>query len=63
MLFRSQFVVPSEIIYDHLAAKDKTFAAVEGSGHLFNPCKPQYGDTSKRLFDYVGQWLAKPGRF
>ena len=58
-----QFVVPSEIIYDHLAAKDKTFAGVEGAGHLFTPCKPEYGDTRKRLFDYVGDWLGKPGRF
>jgi hypothetical protein len=58
-----QFVVPGEIIYDHLAARDKTLAAVEGAGHLFAPCKPEYGDTQKRLFDYVGNWLAKPGRF
>jgi hypothetical protein len=58
-----QFVVPSEIVYDHLAARDKTFAAVEGSGHLFTPCKPEYGDTQKLLFDYVANWLAKPGRF
>jgi len=58
-----QFVVPSEIIYDHLASKDKTLAAVEGSGHLFTPCKPEYGDTKKLLFDYVDGWLAKSGRF
>jgi hypothetical protein len=58
-----QFVVPSEIVFDHLAAKDKTYAGVEGSLHFFNPCEPQYGDTKKRLFDYVDGWLAKPGRF
>jgi hypothetical protein len=57
------FVVPSEMTYDHLASKDKTFAGVEGSEHFFTPCGPQYGDTKKRLFDFVDGWLAKPGRF
>jgi hypothetical protein len=57
------WVVPNEIIYDHLAAKDKTFAAVEGALHVFTPCKPEYGDTQKRLFDFVADWLYKPGRF
>jgi hypothetical protein len=58
-----QFIVASEIVYDHLAAKDKTFAGVEGSEHFFRPCGPQYGDTTKRLFDFVGDWLGKPQRF
>jgi hypothetical protein len=58
-----QFVVPTEIIYDHLAAKDKTYAGVEGSEHFFTPCGPQYGDTQRRLFDFVADWLGKPGRF
>ena len=58
-----QFVVASEIVYDHLAAKDKTFIGVEGSEHFFTPCQPQYGDTKKRLFDFVDSWLTKPGRF
>jgi hypothetical protein len=58
-----QFVVPSEMFYDHLAAKDKTFAAVEGGEHFFTPCKPEYGDTKKRTFDFVDEWLAKSGRF
>jgi pimeloyl-ACP methyl ester carboxylesterase len=56
-------IVPGEITFDHLAAKDKTFAAVEGAVHGFSPCKPEYGDTVKRLFDYVDRWLEKPGRF
>ena len=58
-----QFVVPSEIVYDHISAKDKTYAGVEGSEHFFTPCKPEFGDTKKRLFDYVDGWLAKAGRF
>jgi hypothetical protein len=57
------FVVPSEIIYDHLPARDKTFVGVDGAGHLFTPCKPEYGDTRKRVFDYVDGWLSRPGRF
>jgi hypothetical protein len=35
----------------------------EGSGHLFTPCRPEYGDTKKRSLDYIDSWLAKPGRF
>ncbi len=57
------FVTTSEIIYDHLAAQDKTYASVEGALHGFNPCKPEYGDTAKRTFDFVDSWLSRPGRF
>ncbi|MBC2666102.1 hypothetical protein H7F51_11295 [Novosphingobium flavum] len=57
------FVVPGEIVFDHLAAKDKTYAAVEGATHNFTPCKPQYGNTRKATFDFVDAWLSKPGRF
>lgn len=56
-------IVPDEIIFDHLASKDKTMAVVEGSVHGFTPCKPEYGDTVKRAFDNVDNWLSKPGRF
>jgi pimeloyl-ACP methyl ester carboxylesterase len=56
-------VVPNEIIFEHLGSKDKTFAAVEGAVHTFTPCRPEYGDTIKRTFDYVDGWLGKPGRF
>jgi pimeloyl-ACP methyl ester carboxylesterase len=56
-------VVPGEIIFDHLAAKDKTLVAVEGALHEFNACKPEYGDTVKRTFDFVDTWIVKTGRF
>lgn len=56
-------LVPGEIIFDHLAAKDKSFAVVEGATHGFAPCKPDYGDTVKRSFDFVDEWLSRPGRF
>jgi len=56
-------VVPDEIVFDHLGSKDKTLAFVEGAVHTFTPCRPEYGDTVKRAFDYVDAWLGKPGRF
>jgi hypothetical protein len=56
-------MVPAELIYDRLPAKDKTYAAVEGATHGFSPCKPEYGDTMKRTFDFVDEWLSKAGRF
>ena len=56
-------MMQDEIIYDHLASKDKTIAFDEGATHGFSPCKPEYGDTTKRAFDYVDRWLNKPGRF
>jgi hypothetical protein len=56
-------VVPGEIYFDHLASRDKTYVAVEGATHGFAPCKPEYGNTTKRTFDYLDSWLSKPGRF
>jgi hypothetical protein len=52
-------LVPLETVFDHSAAKDKEFVAVEGADHDFEPCQPQYGDTQKRTFDYVEAWLNK----
>jgi hypothetical protein len=56
-------IVPDEIIFNHLASKDKTLVYNEGAVHGFTPCRPEYGDTVKRAFDYVDGWLSKPGRF
>jgi hypothetical protein len=55
-------LVPLETVYDHSAAKDKEFVAVEGANHNFSPCRPEFGDTRRRAFDYVDAWLSKPGR-
>jgi pimeloyl-ACP methyl ester carboxylesterase len=52
-----------EISYEHSAAKDKEFVGVEGADHNFQPCKPEYGNTYKHAFDYIDNWLSKPGRF
>lgn len=59
----SSELVLLEIGYDRAAAKDKEFIGVEGANHFFRPCKPEYGDTYKRAFDYMDGWLSKPGRF
>ena len=59
----SSELVLLEISYDHSAAKDKEMVGVEGADHNFRPCKPEYGDTYKRAFDYLDAWLSKPGRF
>ena len=56
-------IVPGEIIFDSLASADKTYAAVEGATHLFAPCRPEYGNTMKRTFDFVDGWLSAEGRF
>lgn len=55
-------VVPGEVIFDHLGSTDKTYASVQGATHLFAPCRPEYGDTKKRVFDFVDEWVSKPGR-
>ena len=52
-----------ETVYDHSAARDKEYVGVEGANHNMAPCKPQFGDTYKRAFDYMDGWLSKPGRF
>ena len=52
-------MVPLEIVYDHAAAKDKDFVVVEGGDHEFNPCRPEFGDSQRRTFDYVQAWLDK----
>ncbi len=56
-------IVPDEIIFENLAAKDKTYLSVEGATHLFQPCRKEFGDTMKRTFDAVEEWSTKEGRF
>ncbi len=57
------FIVPDEIIFDHAASRDKQLAYVEGASHGFTPCRPEYGDTMTRTFDYVDGWLSDTTRF
>jgi pimeloyl-ACP methyl ester carboxylesterase len=55
-------IVYLELAYDASPSKDKEYLGVEGANHGFLPCKPEFGDTFKRTFDYVDGWLSKPGR-
>jgi hypothetical protein len=52
-----------EAVYDNSAAKDKEYVGIEGANHGMRPCRPEFGDTWKRSFDYVDSWLLKSGRF
>jgi pimeloyl-ACP methyl ester carboxylesterase len=56
-------LVFNEIVYDHSAARDKDYVAVEGGNHTLQACDPKYGDVSKRAWDYIDGWLSKTGRF
>lgn len=56
-------MVFAEIAFDRSAAKDKAMVGIEGANHALQPCRPDYGDTRKRAFDAVDQWLMAPGRF
>ena len=58
----SEHMVSLEIAYDRSPAKDKEFVGLEGASHFFTACRPEYGDTFKRGFDYVDAWLSKLGR-
>lgn len=56
-------MVPAEIIFDRLGSSDKSYVGLEGAAHSFRACSPEYGDTTKRLFDFVDGWLSAEGRF
>jgi hypothetical protein len=61
--------ITAESIYENAASADKDVAFVEGATHTFVPGKEceeypgQFGDVQATLYDYIGEWLAKPGRF
>lgn len=59
----SDRVVPGEIIYDHLAARDKSYVAVEGPSQNVPACGLRYGDTARLAFEALDGWLSSPGRF
>lgn len=56
------FLLTDEILYDNAASRDKQYVVVEGASHGFSPCKPEFGDTTKRTFDYIDTWLSDPRR-
>ena len=67
------FIRPDEIVYDAAKSKDKTFAIEEGAVHGGTPCTQcaqalglpadYFGDTIKRTYDFMDEWLSQPGRF
>jgi hypothetical protein len=57
------FEVPDELLFDHATGKDKQLVYVEGAAHEYTPCRPEYGDTMKRTFDYMDGWLSNNKRF
>ena len=67
------FIRPDEIVYDAAKSADKTYVITEGAVHGGTPCTqcaqalglPQdyFGDTIKRIYDFMDEWLSKPGRF
>ena len=67
------FIRPDEIVYDAAKSKDKTYVITEGAVHGGTPCTqcaqalglpPDYfGDTIKRIYDFMDEWLSMPGRF
>ena len=58
----SEHLVTLEIAYHHSPAKDKEFVGLDGATHFFTPCRPEFGDTFNRGFDFVDAWVNKPGR-
>jgi hypothetical protein len=44
------------------AWRKKQLVLVEGATHGFTPCRPAFGDTMARTFDYVDAWLKQAGR-
>ncbi len=59
----------AEMIYDNCPSEDKKIAFIRGAAHEFfaNSLTEQYpgeyGDTEKLTYDYMDQWMSRPGRF
>ena len=67
------FIRPDEIVYDAAKSTDKTYVITEGAVHGGTPCtqcaqalglpSDYFGDTIKRIYDFMDEWLSTPGRF
>lgn len=59
----------AEKLHLNAVSNDTAIAFVEGAEHTINTCTDcesypgEFGDTVATCFDYVADWLAKPGRF
>ena len=59
----------AEKIHLNAPGNDTAIVFVEGAEHKIGTCKPcesypgQYGNTMKTAYNYIEEWLTKPGRF
>jgi hypothetical protein len=50
-------LVSNEVSYEHGASYDKDIVFIEGATHVTYPVDPKYGDTKKKTFDFIDDWL------
>jgi hypothetical protein len=61
------FIRDNEIHFDEAKSFDKDFVVIAGLVHGITPCNAcpggPYNNSQKNFYDYVADWLHKPGRF
>jgi hypothetical protein len=61
------FIRDNEIHYEEAKSMDKDFVVIAGLVHGITPCNAcpggPYNNSQKNFYDYVAEWLNKPGRF
>jgi BD-FAE protein len=61
------FIRDNEIHYEEAKSVDKDFVVIAGLVHGITPCNAcpggPYNNSQKNFYDYVRDWLNKPGRF
>jgi hypothetical protein len=61
------FIRDNEIHYDLAKSQDKEFIVIAGLVHGITPCNEcpggPYNNSQKNFYDYVANWINKPGRF
>jgi hypothetical protein len=61
------FIRDNEIHFEEAKSVDKDFVVIAGLVHGITPCNAcsggPYNNSQKNFYDYVADWLNKPGRF
>jgi len=61
------FIRDTEIHYENVKSLDKDFVVVAGLVHSLTPCNAcpggPYDNSLKNFYDYIRDWINKPGRF
>jgi hypothetical protein len=61
------FIRDNEIHFEEAKSADKDFVVIAGLVHGITPCNAcpggPYNNSQKNFYDYVADWLNKPGRF